>query len=79
MEIKRKEGQRERAKSRIGEENKTRKKKKKKRKERRKKGKEEGNRNQHRSGSRTGQQRTRNCAMRGKFPPTPIILILGAT
>ena len=48
-------------------------------KERRKKGNEEGNRNQHRAGSRTRQKRTWNCAMRGRFPPTPVILRLGAT
>ena len=47
-----------------------------KRKERRKKGKEEGNYNQRCVGSRTGRQRTRNCATRGRFSPTPVILRL---
>ena len=46
----------------------------KKRKERKKKGNEEGNRNQRRAGSRPGRQRTRNCDIRGRFPPTPVIL-----
>ena len=50
-----------------------------KRKERRKKGKEEGNQNQRCARSRTGQKRARNCATRGRFPPTPVILRLGAT
>ena len=50
-----------------------------KRKEIRKKGKEEGNQNQHRIRSRTGRQRTRNCATRSSFPPTSVILRLGAT
>ena len=50
-----------------------------KRKKRRKKGKEEGNWNQHYVGSRTGWKRTRNCITRGRFPPTPVILRLGAT
>ena len=27
----------------------------------------------------TGWQRTRNCATRGRFPPTPVILRLGVT
>ena len=50
-----------------------------KRKERRKKRKEEGNQNQRCTWSRTRQHRTGNCATRGRFPPTPIILRLGAT
>ena len=60
-------------------ERKKRKEEEEKRKERRKKGKEEGNRNQCRAGSGTRLQRTWNCSARGRFPPTPIILCLGAT
>ena len=29
--------------------------------------------------SKTGRQRTRNCATRGRFPPTSVILNLGVT
>ena len=58
---------------------KERKKMKEEKKKERKKGKEEGNRNQRHAWSRTGRQRTRNCAMRGRFPPTPVILRLKAT
>ena len=50
-----------------------------KRKETRKKGNEEGNWNQRRAGSRIGWQRTHNWATRGRFPPTSVILRLGAT
>ena len=50
----------------------------KKRKERKKR-KGKGNRNQHHTGSRTRRQRTQNCATRGRFPPTLVILHLGAT
>ena len=73
----------DKAKERGGESQNRRREKKKrkeeKRKERRKKGKEEGNRNQCLAGRKTGQQRIRNCATRGRFPSTPVILSLGAT
>ena len=44
-----------------------------------KKGKEEGNQNQHRAGRRTGLERTWNCATRGRFSSTSVILHLRAT
>ena len=60
-------------------EEKKRRKKKEKKKRERKEGKEEGNRNQRHLGSKTGQKRTRSCATRGRFPPTPVILCLRST
>ena len=50
-----------------------------KRKERRNKRNEEGNRNQRRAGRRTGRYRTQNCASRGRFSPTLVILRLRTT
>ena len=69
----------ERKEGNKGKERKKRKGEEEKRKERRKKGKEEGNRNQSRAGSRTRCQRTRDCTIRCRFPPTPVILRLRAT
>ena len=61
-----------------------RKRKEKKRKEekRRRKGRKRGKRKRKRKECcavrRPGRQRTRNCATRGRFPPTMVILHLGA-
>ena len=40
--------------------------------------KERGKRKECCAVSRPGRQRTRNCATRGRFPPTLVILCLGA-
>ena len=77
--IKRREGQGEREGKLEQGRRKKKKREEEKRKERRKKGYEEGNWNQCCAGSRTGPQRTRNCATRGRFRPTLIILLIGAT
>ena len=44
----------------------------------RKRGKRKRNRKDCCAVSRLGRQRTRNCATRGRFPPTLVILRLGA-
>ena len=44
----------------------------------RKRGKRKGKRKKCYAVSRPGLQRTRNCAIRGRFPPTLVILRLGA-
>ena len=54
-------------------------KRRKMRKNKRKRGKEKRKMKECRVVSRLGQRRTRNCATRGRFPPTPVILRLGAT
>ena len=50
----------------------------KRRRKRRKRGKRKRKRKECRAVSRPRQQRTRNCATRGRFPPTLVILRLGA-
>ena len=56
--------------------------KKRKEEKRRRKGRKRGKRKRKRKEccavSRPGRQRTRNCATRGRFPPTLVILCLGA-
>ena len=61
---------------RKGGEEKKRKEEKRRRK-RRKKGKRKRKRKECRTVSRPRRQRTRNCATRGRFPPTLVILRLG--
>ena len=55
------------------------KKKEENRRKMRKKEKEERKKKECCVVTRPGRQRTRNCATRGRFPPTPVILCLGAT
>ena len=50
----------------------------KRRRKRRKGGKRKRKRKECRAVSRTRRKRTRNCATRGRFPPTLVILRLGA-
>ena len=61
------------------EEKKIKGKKKREEKNGRKRGKRKRKRKECCAVSRPGRQRTRNCATRGRFPPTLIILRLGAT
>ena len=51
----------------------------KRRRKRRKKGKRKRKRKECRAVSRPTRQKTRNCATRGRFPPTLVILSLGST
>ena len=71
--------ERERKERKEGKKRKEENRNKENRKERKKKGKEKGNRNQRRAGSIIEQNRTRNCATRGRFPLTLVILHLGVT
>ena len=56
------------------EEKKKEEKRRKMRKKKRKRGKGKRKKKECRAVSRTGLQRTRNCATRGRFPSTPVIL-----
>ena len=47
-------------------------------KKKRKRGKGKRKRKECYAVSRTGLERTQNCATRGRFPPTPVILRIGA-
>ena len=61
------------------EEKKKEEKRRKMRKKKRKRGKGKRKRKECYAVSRTGLRRTRNCATRGRFPPTLVILCPGAT
>ena len=74
------EGKREREeRKREREERKEEREEEKRRRNGRKKGKRKRKRKECCIVSRPGRQRTRNCAARGRFPPTLVILLLGAT
>ena len=74
-------GRRGKEKGRKGKE-KGRKRKEKERRKEKKKGEEERKKREEKEGvlcsEKTGRQRTRNCATRGRFPHTLVILRLGA-
>ena len=71
------EGRKGEEKGRKGKEKGRRREEKERRKDK-KKGEEERKRKECCAVSRPGWQRTRNCATRGRFPPTLVILRLGA-
>ena len=74
----REKGKREREERiREREERKGERKEEKRRRKGRKRGKRKRKRKEHYVISRPGRQRTRNCATRGRFPPTLVILRLG--